>query len=702
MTDAHSGFRIGVDIGGTFTDVVMLDPRSGRLANEKVLTTPDDPAEGVMNGVQRILASEGTAPGDVQSIIHGTTLVANALIERKGVRTALVTTRGFRDVLEIGRELRYSIYDLFIDMPEALVPRVLRFEVDERMRNDGTVLQTPDPDAVRALAEDLRKSQVEAVAIVFLHSFRNDVNERMVKDILASELPGVTICTSFEVMPQIGEYERTSTAVANAFVQPIFRSYVERLVQEMGRLKLPQELFLMLSDGGTVRHETAVQYPIRLVQSGPAGGAQAASVYGRLAHEENLLCFDMGGTTAKACLIQGGEPLRTDSFEVARVFRFAKGSGLPLQVPVIDMIEIGAGGGSIAQVDKLGLVQVGPESASSKPGPACYGLGGRQPTVTDADLVLGYLDAASFLGGDMVLDKSAAEDAIRQTLAEPLGLTVVEAAWGIYETVNESMAQAATIHALESGRKVQNFTVLAIGGAGPVHASNLARRMGVKRVICPLGAGVASAFGFLASPISFEFARAAIEPLAGLDLSRIDTMVTELEHEGMGLVTSAGIAATEATTSVGVLMRYSGQGYQVEVPIPRAVISGGDTDRIQSLFEGRYLALFGRTERMAAEIMSWRVVVAGPKPVLEPQAALRPGNASVGQRPVYFGETGDFVDTPVYNRYCLPPDQTIAGPAVFEERESTIVVPPSASARADRHGNLIIELGSDVTAPATK
>ena len=692
MTGQKTGLRIGVDIGGTFTDVVMLDPRSGRLVNEKVLTTPDDPAEGVLNGVQRILSNEGTAPGDVQSIIHGTTLVANALIERKGARTALVTTKGFRDVLEIGRELRYSIYDLFIDMPEPLVPRVLRFEVAERMLNDGTPLESPDPESVRALAAGLRAAQVEAVAVVFLHSFRNDAHEGMVKDILAAELPGVTICTSFEVMPQIGEYERSSTAVANAFVQPIFRNYVQRLVQELGRLKLPQDLYLMLADGGTVRHETAVDYPIRLVQSGPAGGAQAASVFGRLTREDDLLCFDMGGTTAKACLIQDGEPLRTDSFEVARIFRFAKGSGLPLQVPVIDMIEIGAGGGSIAQVDKLGLIRVGPESASSKPGPACYGLGGRQPTVTDADLVLGYLDAESFLGGDMVLDKAAAEQAIRETLAEPLGLSVVEAAWGIYETVNESMAQAATIHALESGRKVQDFTVLAIGGAGPVHAANLARRMGVSRVICPLGAGVASAFGFLASPISFEFARAAIEPLAGLDLGRIEAMVVELEAEGLSLVTSAGIAAVDAATSVSVLMRYTGQGYQVDVQIPRDVIREGDPSRVLALFETRYRELFGRTEAMAAEIMSWRVVVAGPKPVLEPTAALRPGTVRTGQRPVFFGEAGEFVRSPVYDRYCLAPSEVIEGPAVFEERESTIVMPPSARARADAHGNLIIDL----------
>ncbi len=688
-----TAYRIGVDIGGTFTDVVMLDPATGKLTNEKVLTTPDDPSEGVLNGVTRILAAGNATSSSVQTVIHGTTLVANALIERKGAKTALVTTKGFRDVLEIGRELRYSIYDLFIDTPVPLVPRELRFEVDERMTSKGAVLRAPDPGALRALAADIRAADVEAVAIVFLHAFRNDENERVVKELLAEALPGITICTSFEVMPQIGEYERTSTAVANAFVQPIFSNYIARLVSEMSRLELPEDLFLMLADGGTVHHETAVKYPIRLVQSGPAGGAQAAAVFGKLAEEPNILCFDMGGTTAKACLIQDGEALKTDNFEVARVFRFAKGSGLPLQVPVIDMIEIGAGGGSIAHVDKLGLIRVGPESASSKPGPACYGLGGTHPTVTDADLMLGYLDAASFLGGDMALSKEASENAIRQALAEPLGLSVVEAAWGIYETVNESMAQAATIHALESGRKVQDFTVLAIGGAGPVHASNLARRMGVRRVICPVGAGVASAFGFLASPTSFEFVRAAIEPVAELDLDRIDAMVRELEEEGRRLVTAAGVAPEDATTSIGALMRYMGQGYEVEVTIPRSVLDARDTAEVESLFVARYEALFGRTEKMETEVISWRVQVSGPKPVLEPTAALIDGPAQKGTRAVYFSESGGFVDTPVYDRYRVKTGEQIDGPALFEERESTIIVPPNAVAVPDAHGNLIIELG---------
>ncbi len=687
-----TSYRIGVDIGGTFTDVVMLDPATGKLANEKVLTTPDDPSEGVLNGVTRILEAGGTAPSSVQTLIHGTTLVANALIERKGVKTALVTTKGFRDVLEIGRELRYSIYDLFIDTPTPLVPRSLRYEVDERMNSEGEVLRAPDPDAVRALAVELREAGVEAVAIVFLHAFRNDESERAVKTLLAEELPGITICTSFEVMPQIGEYERTSTAVANAFVQPIFSTYIERLVSEMSRLELPEDLFLMLADGGTVHHETAVKYPIRLVQSGPAGGAQAAAVFGKLAQEPNILCFDMGGTTAKACLIQDGEALKTDSFEVARVFRFAKGSGLPLQVPVIDMIEIGAGGGSIAHVDKLGLIRVGPESASSKPGPACYGLGGTQPTVTDADLVLGYLDAASFLGGDMALSKEASEGAIHRALAEPLGLSVVEAAWGIYETVNESMAQAATIHALESGRKVQDFALLAIGGAGPVHAANLARRMGVRRVICPVGAGVASAFGFLASPTSFEFVRAAIENVTALDLDRINAMVAELEEEGQRLVTSAGVAPQDASTTVGALMRYLGQGYEVEVSIPRTVLDAGDRGEVERLFVGRYKELFGRAEKMEIEVISWRVLVSGPKPVLEPTAALSDGAAQKGARQVYFSEANGFVETPVYDRYRVETAVPIAGPALFEERESTIIVPPDAVAQTDVHGNLIIDL----------
>ncbi len=691
--NAHPGpFRIGVDIGGTFTDVVMLDTGSGNLVNEKVLTTPEDPAEGVLDGVTRILDANSAAAEAVQTVIHGTTLVANALIERKGVKTALVTTKGFRDVLEIGRELRYSIYDLFIDMPEPLVPRALRFEVDERMLGSGEILRAPREVELRALAAELRAAEVKAVAIVFLHAFRNDANERMAKGILAEELPGATICTSFEVMPQIGEYERTSTAVANAFVQPIFRTYVERLVSEMARRRLPDDLYLMLADGGTVRHDTAVEFPIRLVQSGPAGGAQAAAVYGGLAEERDILCFDMGGTTAKACLIQDGEPLKSDSFEVARVFRFAKGSGLPLQVPVIDMIEIGAGGGSIAQVDKLDLVRVGPESASSEPGPACYGRGGRLPTVTDADLVLGYLDAASFLGGDMVLDKAAAEDAIRRELAGPLGLSVVDAAWGVYETVNESMAQAATIHALESGRKVQDFALLAIGGAGPVHATNLARRMGVRRVLCPLGAGVASAFGFLASPTSFEFVRAAIEPLADLDLGRVAAMVDELEQEGLSLVASAGVRPETATTVIGALMRYEGQGYQVEVAIPRAAIAAGDPGELGRLFEARYRELFGRAEAMPPEIISWRVVVSGPRPMLKPTAASREGESLTGHRQVYFSETGGFVETPVHDRYRVRPGVRIAGPAVFEERESTIIVPPDAVAEADPHGNLIVEL----------
>ena len=687
-----SSLRIGVDIGGTFTDVVLLDPATGRLANEKVLTTPDDPERGVLDGVGRILTGNGVTADAVRTVIHGTTLVANALIERKGVRTALVTTRGFRDVLEIGRELRYSIYDLFIDMPTPLVSRALRFEVDERLAADGSVLQRPDPEAIRALAAELRQAEVQAVAVVFLHAFRNDAHERLVKDVLLAELPGVTVCTSFEVMPQIGEYERSSTAVANAFVQPIFERYVGRLVAGMADRGLPEDLYLMLADGGTVHHATAVRYPIRLVQSGPAGGAQAASVFGRLAGERDVLCFDMGGTTAKACLINDGEPVRADQFEVARVWRFAKGSGLPLQVPVIDMIEIGAGGGSIARVDALGLIQVGPESASSKPGPACYGLGGVEPTVTDADLVLGYLDAASFLGGDMVLDKAAAEAAIGRRLAEPLGLSVVDAARGIHETVNESMAQAATIHALESGRKVQDFALLAIGGAGPVHACNLAKRMGVRRVICPIGAGVASAFGFLAAPTSFEFVRAAMAPLADVDLGEVDAMVRELEGEGLALLATAGVAPETATTSTSALIRYVGQGYEVDVPVPRAVLEGAATDRIGELFAERYQALFGRTEAMAAEIISWRVVVAGPKPALEPVARLEEGSSLRGTRQVHFAEAGGFVETPVHDRYRLRAGHRVDGPAVLEERESTIIVPPGAQATADAHGNLIIDL----------
>lgn len=693
--------KIGVDIGGTFTDLVMLDPQSGRLCNEKVLTTPDDPSRGVLTGITSILEKNGVAPGRVTSVIHGTTLVANALIERKGVRTALVTTRGFRDIVQIGREWRYDTYDLFIENVEPLTPRSLRFEVSERLGFDGAVLTPLAEDEIRQVATSLREARVEAVAICFLHAFRNPAHEERCKAILEEELPDATICISSEVMPEIGEYERSSTTIANAYVLPIFRRYIRRLAEGIRQMGIARDVFLMQSDGGTVHQDTAIAFPIRLVQSGPAGGVQAGALIGRLAGRPNLMCFDMGGTTAKAALIENHQPSRTTDFEVARIYRFKKGSGLPLKVPVIDMIEIGAGGGSIARIDGMGLIQVGPDSASAVPGPACYGQGGTDPTVTDADLVLGYLDPGSFLGGEMRLDREAARHAIAEKIAEPLGIDVIEAAFGIHETVNESMARAAGVHTLEKGLRPTDFAMTPIGGAGPVHACHVARKMGMREVICPAGAGVASAFGFLSAPMSFEFVHADVTPLDDLDLTATRTLFSQLEERGQKLLSGAGLTAEDFSVMPGCAMRYIGQGYEVDVPLPADFLERSGREEMLSAFEAAYRALYGRIEDdLPVEIVSWRVVIRGPYPDIVPMtlesaadsASGLADHARKGERPIYDGQTRAFVDAGIYDRYRLRPGMEIAGPAIVEERESTLVVPAGARVTVDRHGNLVVDL----------
>ncbi|MBM3613671.1 MAG: hydantoinase/oxoprolinase family protein, partial [Alphaproteobacteria bacterium] len=529
-------------------------------------------------------------------VIHGTTLVANALIERKGVKVALLTTKGFRDVLEIAKEWRYDIYDLSIRVPEPLVPRALRFEVGERMLADGTVRAALDEAGMREVAAAIAASGVGAVAICFLHAYANDAHERRAEAILREVAPGLRITRASALVPELGEFERASTAVANAYVQPVFDAYVQRLEEGLQKGGLRRGLYLMLSDGGTVTAAAARAFPIRLVQSGPAGGAQAAALFGALASERRVMAFDMGGTTAKACLIEDGEPDRAVDFEVARVFRFKRGSGLPLKVPVADMIEIGAGGGSIARIDRLGLVQVGPDSSGSDPGPACYGLGGTLPTVSDADLMLGYLDAGSFLGGDMVLKRELAEQALAEHLGKPLGMSAAEAAWAIHETVNEAMAQAASIHALEKAKRASDYALVALGGAGPVHACHVARKMGVRRVIAPLGAGVASALGMLAAPTAFAIGRAQVAALSALDLKATAAMLGALEQEGRDLVAGAGVPAAAVSVRRTCLMRYAGQGHEVEAAVPDAFIAAGDRAALAESFAAAYRALYGRTE----------------------------------------------------------------------------------------------------------
>jgi N-methylhydantoinase A len=683
-------WRIGVDIGGTFTDLVLLDTRDGRLMNGKVLTTPAAPEQAVLEGVRGLLARHGVGAEEVRHVIHGTTLVANALIERRGVPTGFLTTAGFRDIPEIGTELRHDTYDLFMRRPEPLVPRRLRLEVPERLLPTGEVLVPLDEAAARRAARALRDAGAKAVAVCLLHSFQNPSHERRLGQILAEEAPGVAVCLSSELVPEIGEYERGSTTTANAYVQPVFERYLARLGEGLRGLGIAGPLFLMLSDGGTVTEEVAARHPIRLVQSGPAGGVQATRVFGAAAGFGDILCFDMGGTTAKAALVDAGQPQRSLDFEVSRVDRFRKGSGLPLKVPVIDMIEIGAGGGSIARVDRLGLIRVGPDSASADPGPACYGLGGTQPTVTDCDLLLGYLAPESFLGGEMRLDIAAAEAAVARHIGAPLGLSAVEAAWAVHETVNNSMAQAASMHALEKARRIDAYAMVPIGGAGPVHACAIARKLGLARLVVPPGAGVASAFGFLAAPISFACLRGQVVELEALDFDELRATVARMEGEGRAMLAAAGVA--EATTRVTAAMRYAGQGHQVEAAMPEAAIADGDRAVMRAAFEAEYRRLFGRTEPgIAVECVGWRVTVSGPTPRLDLAAAVPSGGAArKGERRAWF--EGGFVEAAVFDRAALAPGAVVAGPALVEERESTLVLPPGARATCDTALNLLVEL----------
>ena len=685
----NNNFRIGVDIGGTFTDIVAVRENSGEKFNGKVLTTPMNPSEGVLQGVSEIIKKHNINPENCR-IIHGTTLVANALIERKGVETALLTTEGFKDVLEIGREWRYDLFSLDLEMPNPIVPRHLRFEIKERLDYKGDILVSLDQNELILIAKKLAKLNIRTLAIVFMHSFKNSIHEELAKNIFNKYAPNINLCLSSSVSPEIGEYERTSTTVANAYVQTIFKSYIDALVKGLKKIGIKNDLFLMLSDGGIVHQKTAVEYPIRLVQSGPAGGAQAATLYGRSTNSNDVLCFDMGGTTAKACLIDNGKPSRTTVFEVARVYRFAKGSGLPLQVPVIDMIEIGAGGGSIARIDDMGLIQVGPDSSGSFPGPACYNLGGKHPTVTDSDLVLGYLDAENFLGGDMKLEKKLAEQAIKTFIAEPMKISVLEAAWAIHEIVTENMSQAASIHALEKGRKIEKYTMIPIGGAGPVHACSLMSKMNLNKMISPPDAGVASAIGMTASPNSFELVQADMQQLELLNFTKMKKAFLDMEKKGTKLLLQTGTNKKHISIINSTLMRYVGQGYEIEVPLNKEVLSLKNIKNIKLEFEKVYQNLFGRIEKMPMEIISWRTIASGPLPNFSLNFNEKKKSLSKEKkRKVFFGGK-IFNDTIVLDRSSLSKTFKSIGPLIIEERESTLVIPPNFKVQMHESGNLII------------
>ncbi|MDH7799140.1 MULTISPECIES: hydantoinase/oxoprolinase family protein [unclassified Beijerinckia] len=681
-TDVDRRLQIGVDIGGTFTDVVLEAPQSSRVST-KVLTTHTAPELGVFAGIQSVLSQAGAEPQQVGLIVHGTTLATNALIERRGARTALLTTAGFRDVVETRSEERFEQYDLTIDLPQPLVPRKWRFGIEERVDVEGNVLKSLATDDVMRLVETLRRQEIESIAIGFLHSYRFPDHERRVRDILRASLPDLWVTMSSDVSPEMREYERFSTACANAYVQPLIASYLERLQAKLRADGMTAPLRLMLSGGGLTTVETAQRYPVRLVESGPAGGALFAASIAKQCELDRVLSFDMGGTTAKICLIDDQKPLMSRSFEVARVYRFKKGSGLPLRIPVIEMVEIGAGGGSIAGVDRLGRVTVGPESAGSEPGPACYGRGGSHPTVTDADLALGRLDAQAFAGGSFILNRDASADVLHRDIAAKQGLDVEMAAWTISEVVEENMASAARVHAIESGVALSDRTMIAFGGAAPLHALRMAEKVGINRVIIPSGAGVGSAVGFLKAPLSFEIARSQHSPLSQLDIAETKAMLNEITSDAWKVVAETA-GHDRLTTSLTAFMRYAGQGHEISVPVHAFVDKADDVATLRESFEAEYLRVYSRAVPAAdVELLSWAVTVSADREASAPDPSecrlRRPSPLRIDK--LFDPDRGGWTEVQIYHRDSLAAGDIIDGPAVIQERETSTLITAAFRAR---------------------
>ena len=695
-------YGFGFDIGGTFTDFVMIDRGTGEVHSYKTLTTPQRPGEAVMKGWTELLKRVGAKGSDVDAAIHGTTLITNAFIERKGAITALITTRGFIDVLDTQREMRYDIYDLHGSPVEHLVPRFLRFEVGERMDSFGNPIDPVPTADLEAMLADLQAAgiaqDVEAIAVSFLNAYTNGAHEEVVLEWLREHLPGVSISISSQVAPQIREYERMSTTVANAYVQPLTERYLQRLSDDLKEGGFRHDLYLMLSSGGITTLDTAGRFPVRLVESGPAAGALAAVFFGSLTGDSDLVSFDMGGTTAKMCLIRDSQPTVTDTFEIARVRRFKRGSGLPVRIPTIELIEIGAGGGSIARVDELGLLKVGPDSSGAEPGPACYGNGGTQPTVTDADAVLGYLNPEFFLGGRMGLDLDSAREAIRTQIAEPMGLSVTDAAYGIYRVVNENMISATRVHVTERGADPRKLRLVAFGGAGPVHAHEIAKALKMKGYICPASAGVASALGFLTAPASFQLSRTYISPVKSDVLADIDKVFEALEVEGRATLARAGVPADQMRFIRQADLRHHGQGHEIVVTLPDRPLAEIDLDsELRPIFYKTYEGIFGHAHRhLGLEITTCRLTATGPKPsiTLEELDTDRGDvkNALKGTRQAYFADAGGYVETPRYDRSKLSAGATFDGPAIVEDIDSTAVIGPNTTVEIDRYANLIATL----------
>ncbi|PRX38013.1 N-methylhydantoinase A [Meinhardsimonia xiamenensis] len=672
-----SRVRLGVDIGGTFTDLVL--EAGDRLHSAKVLTTHAAPEEGIITGLAEVCARAGIEPSQIGQIIHGTTLATNALIERRGAKTALVTTEGFRDVIEMRSESRFEQYDLNLQLPEPLLPRNRRYTLRERVDADGGVLIPLERAEVEALAAELAAAGYEAVAVGFLHAYANDIHERLVAEVLAERLPGVAVSLSSRVSPQMREYERFNTTVANAYIQPLMKSYLERLGARLRAEGADCPVFLIHSGGGLMSLESAAEFPVRLVESGPAGGAIFAAHLARAHGLGRALSFDMGGTTAKICLIKGGEPRRERVFEVARSYRFKKGSGMPISIPVIDMVEIGAGGGSLAHVDAMRQIRVGPESAGSEPGPAAYGRGGTRPAVTDADLVLGRLDPGNFAGGAIALAPNLAQAALAEHVGRPLGMGVEEAAFGVSEVVDETMANAARVHAVENGEDLAGYTMIAFGGAAPLHAGRLCEKLGIARCLVPVGAGVGSAIGFLRAPFSFEASRSVFMRLSAFDAHRVRALFEEMEEEATAFVRRCDETA-RVRTALKAYMRYAGQGWEIPVPLAPELARAPRAEALRARFEAEYERLFGRiVSGLEAEVTVWSLAAFTEAPVparLPPVEALRLRRPAT-TRPLFDPARSRLLEAGVFARADLEPGEAVEGPALVVERETTVVVPAS-------------------------
>jgi N-methylhydantoinase A len=684
-------WRLGVDIGGTFTDLV-LESSNGVQASTKVLTTYDTPEDAIITGLQTVCKQVTIQPDKISQIIHGTTLATNALIERRGAKTALITTQGFRDVIEMRTESRFEQYDLNLTLPAPLLTRGHRYVVNERMDANGKILIPLQKAEIDALAERLVQFGYDSIAVGLLHSYANDSHEKMIGRALTDRLPDVMISLSSEVSPQMREYERFNTTIANAYIKPLMKSYLSRLKGRLAKEGAYCPVFLMHSGGGIISLENAAEFPVRLVESGPAGGAVFAAHIAASHGLDRALSFDMGGTTAKICLVKDHTPKTARTFEVARTYRFKKGSGMPISIPVIDMVEIGAGGGSLAHVDSLGQIRVGPESAGSQPGPACYGRGGTAPTVTDSDLILGKLDPAGFAGGSIPLYTERATQALDIHIGSKLDMEAVEAAWGVAEMVDENMANAARVHAVENGEDLSEYTMIAFGGAAPLHAARLCEKLGIRRCLIPQGAGVGSAIGFLRAPFSFEANNSVFMQLSSFDPVRVKQLFADMEKEASAFVRSCDQDAN-IKTEYKVYMRYAGQGWEIPVPLTVQHITKPDTADYKACFEREYEQLFARTVAgMEIEITVWSVNAYTEPPEARPvqQQGHQRTLETTNTRPLFDPALSTFVNATVAQRDAVKDTTQIIGPAMLTEDETTIIVPSSRDAVACGDGTIVV------------